>query len=140
MKRLTRYVLLTALVMAASLAATTEKSGTSTTVYFISPNDNATVASPFVVRFGLRGMGIAPAGIDVPGTGHHHLLINVDPLPDLTQPLPGSDAVRHFGKGQTETVLTLMPGSYTLQLVLGNHLHVPHDPPVMSAPIRVTVK
>ena len=140
MKRLTRYVFLATVAMGVSLAAAAEKSATGATVYFVSPSDNATVASPFVVRFGLRGMGVAPAGVDVPGTGHHHLLINADPLPDLTQALPSSDAVRHFGKGQTETVLTLEPGSYTLQLVLGNHLHVPHDPPVMSAPIHITVE
>jgi hypothetical protein len=108
--------------------------------YFIGPMNGAHVKSPFTVRFGLRAMGVAPAGVAVEGTGHHHLLINADPLPDLTQPLPASDTVRHFGKGQTETELDLPPGVYTLQLVLGDHLHVPHQPPVMSGTIRITVE
>ena len=109
-------------------------------IYFISPLNGAHVSSKFAVRFGLRGMGIAPAGIDVPNTGHHHLLINADPMPDLTLPLPTNDQVRHFGKGQTETDIELEPGAYTLQLLLGNHLHIPHRPPVMSGTITVTVE
>ena len=107
--------------------------------YFISPMNGAHVSSPVNVSFGLRGMGVAPAGVEVPNTGHHHLLVNADPLPDLTQALPSSDQVRHFGKGQTEAALDLAPGRYTLQLVLGDHLHVPHDPPVMSGTITITV-
>ena len=108
-------------------------------LYFISPLNGAHVQGKFAVRFGLRGMGVAPAGLDLEGTGHHHLLINADPLPDLTQPLPASDQVLHFGKGQTETELELPPGKYTLQLVLGNALHIPFDPPVMSGTIQITV-
>ncbi len=108
-------------------------------VYFISPMNGAHVPRKFTVKFGLRGMGVAPAGIDVPNTGHHHLLIDTDPMPDLTQPLPASDKVRHFGNGQTETELELEPGAYTLQLLLGNHLHIPHQPPVASGTITVTV-
>lgn len=107
--------------------------------YFISPMNGAHVSSPVNVRFGLRGMGVAPAGVEMPNTGHHHLLVNADPRPDLTQPLPSSEQVRHFGKGQTETELELAPGRYTLQLVLGDHLHVPHEPPVMSGTITITV-
>jgi hypothetical protein len=108
-------------------------------VYFISPMNGDHVAGKFVVRFGLRGMGVAPAGVDLPDTGHHHLLINADPLPDLTQALPASAQVLHFGKGQTETELELPPGTYTLQLVLGNALHIPFSPPVMSGTIKITV-
>ena len=109
-------------------------------LYFISPANGAHVTGPLTVRFGLRGMGVAPAGVDVPATGHHHLLVNADPMPDLTRPLPSSDQVRHFGKGQTETTLELPPGTYTLQLVLGDAGHVPFDPPVMSGTIKVTVE
>jgi len=108
-------------------------------VYFLSPENGAEVKSPFTVRFGLRGMGIAPAGVQFDKTGHHHLLIDVDELPPLTLPLPTTDQVRHFGLGQTETELELPPGQHTLQLVLGDHLHIPHDPPVISEKITVTV-
>lgn len=108
-------------------------------VYILSPEDGAEVSSPFVVRFGLRGMGVAPAGIQFLNTGHHHLLIDVDELPPDNLPLPTSDQVRHFGAGQTEVELELPPGEHSLQLVLGDHLHIPHDPPVRSEKITVTV-
>jgi hypothetical protein len=107
--------------------------------YFISPLNGAHVDGKFTVRFGLKGMGVAPAGVAFPDSGHHHLLINADPMPDLAEPLPVTDAVRHFGKGQTETELELPPGQYSLQLVLGDHLHRPHRPAVMSGTITVTV-
>lgn len=109
-------------------------------VYFLLPEDGATVSSPFTVRFGLRGMGVAPAGITAPNTGHHHLLIDVDELPDEALPLPATDQIRHFGLGQTEAELELPPGTYTLQLVLGDALHIPHDPPVRSERITITVR
>ena len=109
-------------------------------VYFIEPLDEAIVAATFTVKFGLRGMGVAPAGVEMGGTGHHHLLIDVARLPDMTMPLPASPQLVHFGKGQTETQVTLPPGVHSLQLVLGNHLHVPHDPPVLSDRISVTVE
>ena len=108
-------------------------------VYFIEPADGATVQSPFKVSFGLHGMGVAPAGVNKPDTGHHHLLIN-SPEVDLGMPLAKTDQVRHFGGGQTEAMLTLEPGSYTLQLVLGDYAHIPHDPPVVSGTIAVTVE
>jgi hypothetical protein len=108
-------------------------------VYFLSPADGATVMSPFVVRFGLRGMGVAPAGVQSPNTGHHHLLIDVDSPPPENQPLPANDQIRHFGSGQTETELTLPPGMHTLQLLLGDALHIPHQPPVRSETITITV-
>lgn len=105
----------------------------------ISPADGATVKNPVRVRFGLKGMGIAPAGIGFENSGHHHLLVDTDPPADLSQPIPTSEKSLHFGKGQTETELTLAPGKHTLQLVLGDQFHVPHDPPVMSKKITITV-
>lgn len=109
-------------------------------VYFLSPADGEEVSSPFTVRFGLRNMGVAPAGVTAPNTGHHHLLIDVEELPDPSLPLPNNDQFRHFGLGQTETELSLPPGQHTLQLVLGDALHIPHDPPVVSEKITITVK
>jgi hypothetical protein len=108
-------------------------------LYFISPNDGDVVPPTFTVRFGLRGMGVAPAGIDAPNTGHHHLLIDLDEQPSPEVPLPANEHVKHFGAGQTETEITLAPGTHTLQLMLGNHLHIPHDPPVVSEKITLTV-
>jgi len=109
-------------------------------VYLIAPKDGAVLSGPVTVQFGLKGMGIAPAGIDFPDTGHHHLMINVDELPPLNQPIPSDDHHLHFGKGQTETTLTLQPGTYTLQLVLGDKNHIPHNPPVISEKVTITVK
>ena len=109
-------------------------------VYFISPQNGETVSSPVTVRFGLSGMGVAPAGVPNEKTGHHHLLIDVDDLPDLNKPLPSDDNHRHFGGGQTEAVIELPPGTHTLQLVLGDATHIPHDPPVISDKISITVE
>jgi hypothetical protein len=83
---------------------------------------------------------VAPAGVDREHTGHHHILINLEELPDMTQPLPANDNVKHFGGGQTEATLTLEPGEHALQLLLGNHLHIPHDTPVLSEKITITVE
>ena len=101
-------------------------------VYFITPQDGASVGQTFTVRFGLKGMGVAPAGVDVPATGHHHLLVDA--------PLPASEQILHFGKGQTETELTLPPGTHTLQLMIGDKHHVPMEPPVISEKISITVQ
>lgn len=109
-------------------------------VYFIGLKDGDTVTSPIKVRFGLNGMGVAPAGIAKDNTGHHHLLVNLDQAPNMEMPLPANDNVRHFGKGQTETSIELPAGTHTLQLLLGNHYHVPHNPPVMSDKISITVQ
>ena len=109
-------------------------------VYIVEPLDGATVPTTFTVKFGVKGMTIAPAGTDAPNSGHHHLLIDVADLPDMKQPLPANEHVVHFGKGQTETQVTLPPGKHTLQLVFANYLHIPHDPPVVSQRITVTVK
>ena len=108
-------------------------------VYFISPSNGQVLKGPVTVRFGLAEMGVAPAGTVAEGTGHHHLVID-SPLPALDQPLPKDDKHLHFGKGQTETTLTLAPGKHTLQLILGDANHIPHQPPVYSAPIAITVK
>jgi hypothetical protein len=110
-------------------------------VYFINLKDGQEVTSPFLVQFGLSGMGVAPAGIDKPNTGHHHLLIDTTLSgDDLKQPIVMDDKHRHFGNGQTEAMITLPPGKHTLQLVLGDRSHIPHVPPVMSDVITVTVR
>lgn len=105
--------------------------------YIISPKNGDTVATTFSVKFGLSGMGVAPAGTEKANTGHHHLLID-GKVPDMNQPLGAN--VKHFGGGQTESEVTLEPGQHTLQLILGDHMHVPHNPPVMSDIVTVTVK
>ena len=110
------------------------------TVYIISPADGATVANPVTVRFGLKGMGVAPAGIEKENTGHHHLLIDVAELPPLDEPIPADDNHKHFGGGQTEVTLELPVGSHTLQLLLGDLNHIPHDPPVVSEKVTITVQ
>ena len=109
-------------------------------VYFIEPVNGAVVGQTFSVKFGLKGMGVAPAGVDLPATGHHHLLVDGAALPAMDQPLPVTEQIRHFGKGQTETQLTLPPGPHTLQLLVGDKNHVPLDPPVLSEKISITVK
>jgi hypothetical protein len=111
------------------------------TVYFVSPSDGATVANPVTFHFGLKGMGVAPAGVEWPNTGHHHMLINTDPAEvDLTASLPATENILHFGGGQTEVTLELPPGTHSFRLVLGDHNHVPHDPPIVSEPITVTIE
>ena len=107
-------------------------------VYFINLKDGAEVTSPFLVQFGLSGMGVAPAGVEKPNTGHHHLLIDTD-LPPLDQPIPNDENHLHFGAGQTEATITLPKGRHTLQLLLGDASHVPHDPPVYSKVVVVYV-
>jgi len=108
-------------------------------VYIIEPKDGATVSNPVRVVFGLRNMGVAPAGVNHLNTGHHHLLIDTE-LPRLDQPIPASDKVRHFGGGQTETRLILLPGTHTLQLLVGDYAHMPHVPPIVSDKLTITVK
>ncbi|MEM6763185.1 MAG: DUF4399 domain-containing protein [Pseudomonadota bacterium] len=108
-------------------------------VRFISPADGATVTSPVLVVFGLSGMGVAPAGFDITGTGHHHLILNRE-LPPMTDVIPASQQSLHFGGGQTETTLELEPGTHTLQLLFGDYRHIPHDPPLVSEQITITVE
>ena len=108
-------------------------------VYIVSPQHGDTVASPVRVVFGLRGMGIAPAGINQTNTGHHHLLIDTE-APPSDRPIPADEHHKHFGGGQTETVIEPDSGDHTLQLVLADYLHVPHDPAVCSERITITVR
>ena len=108
-------------------------------VYFINIKDGDVLKSPFLIQFGLRGKGVAPAGVDVTNTGHHHLLINVDEG-DYNLPNPSSDQHLHFGLGQTETNLELPSGKHSLQLVLGDKYHIPHKPPLISEKIQIIVK
>ena len=108
-------------------------------VGFANLSDGDVVPHEFVVRIAIVAMGIAPAGKQLEHTGHHHLLIDVDQLPDLDVPLPVTDNIRHFGKGQTEVELRLTEGEHTLQLLLADHAHSPHDPPVLSEAITITV-
>jgi hypothetical protein len=107
-------------------------------VYFIDLKNGATLGTTTTIHFGLRGMGVAPAGSDKTDSGHHHLLIDVE-LPPLDRPIPNDFNHLHFGAGQTEADVKLAPGTHTLQLLLGDKNHVPHSPPVMSERIRVTV-
>jgi hypothetical protein len=133
-------IALTLLTGLAIAQVTKSKAPDNATVYFQTPKDGETVSSPFTVRFGLKGIGIAPAGVNQPNTGHHHLLVDVATPPDFNAALPVTDNVKHFGGGQTETELTLPPGKHTLQLVLGDALHIPHDKPIVSQKIAITVK
>ena len=116
-------------------------------VYFKSLENGATVASPVTVEFGLEGTEVAPAGTEMANSGHHHLLVDRPPLgegadgaEELDYSLPADENHVHFGKGQTETTLELAPGQHTLQLVLGDMNHIPHNPPVVSEVITVTVE
>jgi len=109
-------------------------------VYFITPQNGDVIDGPVTVKFGLKNMGVAPAGTDNANTGHHHILIDLAEMPDMSKPLPANDQIIHFGGGQTETTLNLAPGTHTLQLLLGNFAHIPFDPPVMSEKITITVK
>jgi hypothetical protein len=107
-------------------------------VYIEAPANGAYVPTTFTVKFGLTGMGVAPAGFDKPNSGHHHLLID-SPLPPFDEPIPNNENSLHFGAGQTEASVTLTPGKHTLQLLLGDANHIPHDPPIFSQPITVYV-
>ncbi len=145
-----RFALLAA--VAASLTTATAFAGETpsapdTEVYFINLKDGDTVEGPVKVQFGLSGMGVAPAGVDMENTGHHHLFVN---RPSLGQGEDGADEVDynipadenhiHYGGGQTEATVELAPGTHTLQLVLGDKDHIPHNPPVVSEVITITVK
>ena len=131
--------LLSQAAFAQDVPRTAAPEGAST--YIISPEDGATIEGGKVhVVFGLKGMGVAPAGIEYPDTGHHHLLVNAEELPPVNMPIPADENHIHFGMGQTETTLDLEPGVYTLQLLVGDKNHIPHDAPVMSEKITVTVE
>ena len=118
----------------------TTKAPAGAEVYIISPKDGATVGENVTVRFGLKGMGVAPAGVDKEKTGHHHLLVDMKDLPSAGQPIPKDETHLHFGGGQTETTLTLKPGTHTLQLELADQNHIPFDPALVSKKITIHVK
>jgi len=109
----------------------------SASVYFITPLDGESVSDNVTVRFGLENFGVAPAGIQINQTGHHHLIIDAD-LPPLDQPIPANNNYVHFGKGQTEVEIDLSKGTHTLQLLLGDFRHIPHNPPIYSKKIQIT--
>jgi hypothetical protein len=129
-----------ALVVATAFAADRLAAPSGAEVYFIAPQNGAKLHSPVTIKFGLKGMGIAPAGIKFDNTGHHHLLIDTD-LSELKldAPMPATDKIVHFGKGQTETTQTLTPGKHTLQLIFADYLHQSFDPPLVSKKITITV-
>jgi hypothetical protein len=138
-----RVFLVLGVMMLAALAAAQERTAPAANaeVYFISPSDGAVVQGPVTVRFGLKGMGVAPAGVKFDNTGHHHLLVDTEFSElKLDAPLPATDKILHFGKGQTETTLTLSPGKHTLEIVLADYLHNSFDPPLHSKKIAITVK
>ena len=129
---MSKFLVTLSLVFSISVAASAE-------VYIISPKDGEEVSSPVEVIFGLQGMDIAPAGINFPNTGHHHLLIDLDQLPDLKSGIPADAQHLHFGKGQTQALIELDPGEHSLQLLLGDWMHVPHETPVVSEKIKILV-
>lgn len=108
-------------------------------VFFKSPADGAKVNSPVKLEFGIEVMKVAKAGDNTEGTGHHHLIIDAG-MPDLNAPIPASDNYIHFGDGSTSKELELAPGEHKLQLLLGDHNHIPHEPPVSSQVITITVE
>jgi hypothetical protein len=122
----------------ASAPGTRHPSPAGARVYIVSPDNGSYVPTTFTVRFGLEKMGVAPAGVDKPNSGHHHLLIDAG-LPPLDKPIPNDENHLHFGAGQTEATVTLPRGRHTLQLLLGDAAHVPHDPPVYSKVVVVYV-
>lgn len=134
--------LLAAVTLAAPVMAETSRTPAppGASVSILEPAAGATVGQTFTVMFGLEGMSVAPAGSDAPASGHHHLLVDVAEMPAMDQPLPATDNIRHFGKGQTETEISLPPGQHTLQLLLGDKNHVPHQPPLLSEKITITVQ
>ncbi len=131
------------LALSAGLAVATVSAiadpGVSRKVYFIEPANGAVVKSPVKVVFGLSGMGVAPAGVKHDNTGHHHLLVDTG-LPNMKTSILKDDKHLHFGGGQTEAQIALAPGKHTLQLLLGDFAHIPHDPPVMSERITIEVR
>ena len=142
-----KKLLCAALLAAAPAFAGDTPAPEGASVYFANLEDGAVVSSPVTVVFGLKGMGVAPAGTEKENTGHHHLLLNRPPLgegeygaEELELSIPADENHKHFGGGQTEVTLDLPAGQHTLQLVLGDALHVPHDPPVTSDVITITVE
>src|SRR5882757_6163987 len=137
-----RLLLALGVTLIATLAVAQERTAPAPNaeVYIIAPQNGAKVHGPVTVRFGLKGMGIAPAGVKFDNTGHHHLLVDTDSSElKLDAPLPVTDKILHFGKGQTETTLTLAPGKHTLELLFADYRHLSFDPPLQSEKITITV-
>ena len=138
-----RLLLVLGAALIASLAVAQERTAPAPNaeVYFIAPQNGATVHGPVTVRFGLKGMGVAPAGVKFDNTGHHHVIVDTafSEL-KLDAPLPMTDKIVHFGKGQTETTLTLPPGKHTLELVFADYAHMSFDPPLHSKKITISVE
>jgi hypothetical protein len=138
-----RLLLALGVTLIATLAVAQERTAPAPNaeVYIISPQNGAMVHGPVTVRFGLKGMGVAPAGVKFENTGHHHVIVDTD-LSELKldAPLPMTDKIVHFGKGQTETTLTLPPGKHTLELVFADYSHMSFDPPLHSKKITITVE
>jgi hypothetical protein len=136
-----RTLIIAALILATSISFAQERtpSPAGAEVYIISPKDGAKVKGPVTVLLGLKGMGIAPAGVKFDNTGHHHLLVDMDVPADLTVPMPATDTLLHYGKGQTQATLTLKPGKHTLQLVFADLNHIALNPPLISKKITIMV-
>ncbi len=109
-------------------------------VFFITPADGDTVSNPVKIEFGIEGMSVVAAGVNEMHSGHHHLIIDADLPENPGMPIPADENYIHFGDASTSTEVTLEPGQHTLQLLLGDHLHIPHDPPVTSDVITITVE
>lgn len=140
MNTLKATIALAALIVSASAVAGDSPAPNNAYLYIGWPNDGEVIrGDSFKVWFGLRNMGVAPAGVEKPLTGHHHLIVDA-PLPPMDLEIPADHNHLHFGKGQTETRLSLPPGTHTLQLLLADHNHVPHNPPIVSEQITITVK
>ena len=136
-----RIFIIATLILATSMGFAQERTASpaGAEVYLVSPKNGATVTSPVLVVLGLQGMGIAPAGVKFENTGHHHLLVDMDVPTDLSAPMPATDKLLHFGKGQTQTSLNLTPGKHTLQLVFADLNHIATNPPLVSKKITITV-
>lgn len=138
LKRTTTVLL--CLIYGQSFALEPSKAAANAEVFIIEPKNGAEITGPVTIKFGIKNMTVIPAGVQHPYSGHHHLLIDVAELPPANSPIPADGNHRHFGKGQTEVTLELAPGEHTLQLLLGDHFHIPHDKPVVSEKITITVK
>jgi hypothetical protein len=140
--RLCALAMLSVAVLAPALAAAEPYRPATARLYILSPRNGDVITGPVRIVMGLSGLGVAPAGVDKPNTGHHHILLDA-PAPTgeaLNAPMPATDTLKHFGGGQTETNLTLAPGKHTIQLILGDQNHIPHNPPLVSEVITITVK
>ena len=134
-----RIWILVILVTLNSIVLAQSESKENSRVFFIQPHNNAILQNPIEIKFGLENMNLVAAGVDKPFSGHHHLLINVDQIPNLNLPIPADSNHLHFGGGQSNTTLELPPGKYTLQLLFADHHHIPHSPPIISDKISITI-